>query len=124
MNQCNSCHHNINSDVQEDHEILVSSPLVGLSEDMYLSTTGSNHSNNKYRARIKKKTGNICYTLNMLEQYGNIQLMQKDTKIYVAKLRKIDFDDNFDELFEKGKNNIGNYFKTSRFKIFSMVWLG
>ena len=57
--------------------------------------------------KIRKKKGNACYCLNCLEQYGKINIIiKKDfSKIFISKLQLIDFNDNFDLLFEKGKNN-------------------
>ena len=68
-------------------------------------------SNPRYKPKIRKKTGNNCYTLNLLKTNGNIHLLYNDEKIYFCKLRMVEFDDHFDELLEKGKVNLGNYFK-------------
>jgi hypothetical protein len=75
------------------------------------NNTNSNKSNYKYRQKVRKRSNDICYTLNFYEKYGNIYVSHNSTKIFVAKIRKVNFDDNFQELFEKGKNNLGNYFK-------------
>ena len=57
--------------------------------------------------KFRKKKGNACYCLNCLEQYGQINIIIKQdfSKIFISKLKLIDFNDNFDLLFEKGKNN-------------------
>jgi hypothetical protein len=86
-------------------------------EDNNSTATNSNKSNNKCRQRIRKRSNDICYTLNFCEKYGNIYISQNLNKIFVAKIRKVNFDDNFQELFEKGKNNLGNYFKEEQCNI-------
>ena len=55
--------------------------------------------------KIKKKTGNACYCLNLLEQYGslNIIIPLNNYKIYISKMKLIQFNDHFDELLEKGQ---------------------
>ena len=71
-----------------------------------------NYSNHNYFnyinfnfSRIKKKTGNTCYCLNLLEKNGpiNITIPKNDYKIYISKMKLIQFVDNFDELLEKGE---------------------
>ena len=46
----------------------------------YISSKHSSH-------KIKKKTGNACYCLNLLEEYGpiNILIPLNDYKIYISK---------------------------------------
>lgn len=76
----------------------------------------SNYPNNlpyqpqKSKTKIKKKTGNTCFTLTLMKLNGNIHLFHHNQKVFVSKLRLIDFDDHFDELLEKGKRDIDNYF--------------
>ena len=87
-----------------------------ISHDEYQNITHqvyytSASSNPRYKPKIRKKTGNNCYTLNLLKTNGNIHLLYNDEKIYFCKLRMVEFDDHFDELLEKGKVNLGNYFK-------------
>jgi hypothetical protein len=55
--------------------------------------------------KIKKKTGNACYCLNLLEQYGSINIIipLNNYKIYISKMKLIQFNDHFDELLEKGQ---------------------
>ena len=75
----------------------------------YISSKHSSH-------KIKKKTGNACYCLNLLEQYGSINIIipLNNYKIYISKMKLIQFEDHFDELLEKGqkikKENDENYF--------------
>jgi hypothetical protein len=89
-----------------------------LNEDDYSSTaTNSNKSNYKFRQKIRKRSSDICYTLNFYEKFGFIYITQSLNKTFVAKIRKVDLDDNFQELFEKGKNNLGNYFKEGSINI-------
>jgi len=80
-------------------------------EDCSSTATSSNKSNYKYRQKIRKRSMDICYILNFLERFGNIYITPNINKSFIAKIRKVNFDDNFQELFEKGKNNLGNYFK-------------
>lgn len=81
-------------------------------EEINSSSTNSSKSNIKItKSRHKKKMNNICYTLNLLEKGGNIHVIQKEDKAFVSKITKIDFKDNFKELLDKGKSNIGTYFK-------------
>ena len=85
-------------------------------QDEYQNVThhiyySSASSNNRYKSKVKKKTGNNCYSLNLLKTNGNIHLFHNDEKLYFCKLRMVDFDDHFDDLLEKGKTNLGNYFK-------------
>jgi hypothetical protein len=80
-------------------------------EDYSSTATSSNKSNYKYRQKIRKRSMDICYILNFLERFGNIYITPNISKSFIAKIRKVNFDDNFQELFEKGKNNLGNYFK-------------
>ena len=81
-------------------------------EDSTCSTAAnSNNSNHKFRQKIRKRSNDICYTMSFYEKYGNIYVSSNTNKTFIAKIRKVDFDDNFQELFEKGKSNLGNYFK-------------
>lgn len=82
-----------------------------MEEDTCSTTANSSRSNYKYKQRIRKRSNDICYILNFYERYGNIYISQNANKIFVAKISKVNFDDNYQELFEKGKNNLGNYFK-------------
>jgi len=60
---------------------------------------------------IKKKPSEICYALNMMENIGNFILkISESQKLYITKIKKIDFPDA-SELFEKGRHNFGEYFK-------------
>ena len=85
-------------------------PIESIEDENFSTKTNSNKSN-KIQRRIRKRSNNICYTLSYYEKYGNIYVSTNTTKIYVAKIKTVDFDDNYQELFEKGKNNMGNYFK-------------
>jgi hypothetical protein len=52
------------------------------------------------------KIGNRCYCLDLLEFFGPLNILSKpdELKLYISYLRLIEFDDHFDELLEKGKN--------------------
>jgi hypothetical protein len=59
----------------------------------------------------KKKPSEICYALNMMESLGNFIVKTSDTgNLFVIKIKKVDFSDA-SELFEKGRHNLGEYFK-------------
>jgi hypothetical protein len=81
-------------------------------EDNFSTNNSSSRSIYKNRLRIasRKKSTDICYTLNLYEKYGNILISNNNSKIFIAKIRKVNFPES-QELFEKGKNNLGNYFK-------------
>lgn len=59
----------------------------------------------------KKKPSEICYALNAMENLGNFIVKTTEAgKLFVTKIKKVDFSDA-SELFEKGRLNIGEYFK-------------
>ncbi len=74
----------------------------------------SNENQKDKKINIKKikshkhhqKKGNKCYCLDLLELFGPINLISKpdELKLYISDLKLIEFDDHFDELLEKGKN--------------------
>ncbi len=94
-------------------DISVSEVIEDDTNSTATNSNNSNKSNYKTRQRIRKRSADICYILNFYEKYGSIYISQGNTssKLFIAKLRNVNFDDNFQELFEKGKNNLGNYFK-------------
>ena len=57
------------------------------------------------KSKHPKKKGNKCYCLNMLECLGPINIIKipNCSKIYINKMRLVQFNDHFDDLFEKGK---------------------
>ena len=57
------------------------------------------------KSKHPKKKGNKCYCLNMLECLGPINIIKISncSKIYINKMRLVQFNDHFDDLFEKGK---------------------
>jgi len=65
----------------------------------------------KISLTTKKKPSEICYALNMMENIGNFIVKSSDSgKLFVTKIKKVDFSDA-SELFEKGRQNLGEYFK-------------
>ena len=74
----------------------------------------NNYHNHKYNFipssrflyRPRKKIGNTCYCLNLLEKNGSINIITNSSKIYISKIKLIEFDDHFDDLLEKGKTYI------------------
>ena len=61
---------------------------------------------NKSHKHHHQKIGNRCYCLDLLELFGPLNILSKpdELKICISYLRLIEFDDHFDELLEKGKN--------------------
>ena len=58
---------------------------------------------------INKKENLPCFVLDIYEKNGSIQLISKENKVYILKIEKITIEDNYKELYEKGKrNNIKN----------------
>jgi hypothetical protein len=86
-------------------------PIDPLEEENCSYKTSSNKSANKIQRRIRKRSNDICYTLTYYEKYGNIYVSTNTTRLFVAKIKTVDFDDNYQELYEKGKNILGNYYK-------------
>jgi len=65
----------------------------------------------KNKLFIKKKPSEVCYALNMMENIGKfIVKTSENKKLFIIKIKKIDFSDA-SELFEKGRQNLGDYFK-------------
>ena len=80
-------------------------------DDDSISTTVSSEKSIRYLSRInKKKTNDFCYAQTILEEYGNIYVVKSEMTFFISKIRKIKFNDS-NELFEKGKRYLGNYFK-------------
>jgi hypothetical protein len=78
-----------------------------INEDNYIDEPNDFH---KFRKQIKKskhykKTGNKCYCLDMLEHFGPINIINLPScsKLFVSKMEMVQFNDHFDDLFEKGK---------------------
>jgi hypothetical protein len=85
--------------------------VQSIEEENCSSKNNSNKSANKVQRRIRKRSTDICYTLSYFEKYGNIYISTNATKLFVSKIKTVDFDDNYQELFEKGKSSMGNYMK-------------
>ena len=69
----------------------------------------------KKKRKAHKKIGNICYCLNLLEQYGPINTIsiKESSKFFVSKIKLIKFNDHFAELLEKGKLIHKNQYKNN-----------
>jgi hypothetical protein len=93
------------SDLKQEPELDISEK-----DEDSISTTEDSAKSSRYQSRTKKKQNDKCYTLNLLEQCGNIYVVKNESTYFIAKMKKIPFDDS-NELFEKGKKNLGNYFK-------------
>ena len=79
-------------------------------------TTTSTPENSPTLSRIhhKKltKTHNLpCFALDLLDKNGSIYPFRKDDKFFILKLQKINIEDNFPILLDKGKKILGNYFQ-------------
>ena len=79
-----------------------------INEDNYID---KDNNNDYYKGkkqlkkyRHHKKIGNKCYCLDMLEQYGPINIINLPncSKLYVSKMELVQFNDHFDDLLEKG----------------------
>jgi predicted RNA methylase len=93
--------------------LLPHSTLINMQNNNTINTDDPNNQNClissnihcRYKQKLRKKTGNNCYTLNLLKSIGNIHLISKEEKLCCCKLRIVEFDDHFDELLEKGKSD-------------------
>ncbi len=73
--------------------------------------TDQNPFTKNHNSKYRNKTGNACYCLNKFEESGplNILLFPETQKLFISKTALIQFDDHFDELFEKGKQPSNKY---------------
>ena len=64
-----------------------------------------NYDKTRKKPKQSKKKGNKCYCLNMLERLGPINIIKifNSPKIYINKMKKVDFEDHFNDLYEKGR---------------------
>ena len=78
-----------------------------INEDNYIDDQNKSHKIYKHQKKGKyhKKTGNMCYCLNMLEQSGPIYIINppKSPFFFVSIMELVKFNDHFDDLFEKGQ---------------------
>ena len=78
-----------------------------INEGNYIDDQNDSHKTYKHQKKTKyhKKTGNKCYCLDMLEKYGPINIINHPDSSYffVSKMELVNFNDHFDDLFEKGK---------------------
>ena len=88
-----------NNSAIESEELSISTPKIKL----------------KKKKKNHKKIGNICYCLNLLEQYGPINTIyiKESSKFFVSKIKLIKFNDHFDELLIKGKLIHKNQYKNN-----------
>ena len=77
--------------------------------DTNYSANGSNTIQHHYSIssfpKKYKKIGNVCYCLNYLEKSGSIHVIHNSDSpnVYLSKLTLVCFDDNFENLLEKGQ---------------------
>ena len=78
--------------------------------DNYIDESNESNDSHKSRKPTKKnkhhkKIGNRCYCLDMLEHFGPINIINLPNcfGLFVSKMELVQFDDHFDDLFEKGK---------------------
>jgi hypothetical protein len=100
MLTCN-CNKSINNDIKESS--------MDADDDSF-STTVSSGKSSRYVSKLKKKSNDLCYALNMLDRSGNLYVTKSENMLFVAKIKKVNFSDSGD-LFEKGKVSLSNYFK-------------
>jgi predicted RNA methylase len=84
------------------------------SADINNISTAENSPNTKTISSLKfpSKTSTLpCFALNLLEQKGSIQSFKRGDTFYIIKLQKVNIEDNYLELLDKGKTNLGNYFE-------------
>jgi hypothetical protein len=84
------------------------------SADINNISTAENSPNTKTISNLKfpSKTSTLpCFALNLLEQKGSIQSFKRGDTFYIIKLQKVNIEDNYLELLDKGKTNLGNYFE-------------
>lgn len=62
---------------------------------------------NKYKSN---KVNLSCPALNQLNKNGSIEIIVKERKIFLSKIQQINIEDNYSNLFDKGKHTLGNYF--------------
>jgi hypothetical protein len=79
-------------------------------DDDSMSTTMSSSKSNRYVSRLRRKSNDLCYALNMLEKTGNLYIRKSENTFFIAKVKKVNFSES-GEFFEKGKISLSNYFK-------------
>ena len=85
--------------------------------------TFNNNSISKFSQRTIKFTTDYksnknlpCFVLEILENEGPIKIIEKENKLFLIKIQKVKIEDNFKELYEKGKekNNNIKYYKQKK----------
>ena len=85
--------------------------------------TFNNNSISKFSQRTIKFTTDYksnknlpCFVLDILENEGPIKIIEKENKLFLIKIQKVKIEDNFKELYEKGKekNNNLNYYNQKK----------
>ena len=85
--------------------------------------TFNNNSISKFSQRTIKFTTDYksnknlpCFVLEILENEGPIKIIEKENKLFLIKIEKVKIEDNFKELYEKGKekNNNIKYYKQKK----------
>ena len=93
--------------IHNTHIIINTNTNISNSSDESFEYQKDKKTHKKYTKSYKyhQKTGNRCYCLDLLEQFGPINIISKTecSKLYISKLKLIQFEDHFDELFEKGR---------------------
>ena len=77
--------------------------------------TFNNNSISKFSQRTIKFTTDYksnknlpCFVLEILENEGPIKIIEKENKLFLIKIQKVKIEDNFKELYEKGKEKNNN----------------
>jgi hypothetical protein len=78
-------------------------------DDDSFSTTMSSGKSNRYVSRLKRKSNDLCYALNLLDKSGNLYITKSINMLFIAKVKKVNFSDSGD-LFDKGKVSLSKYF--------------
>jgi hypothetical protein len=100
------------------HKRTISTNLSSGSESLESGDTCSSKTNSsqsiKYLPLKSKKTSDLCYTLDLMEKYGNIYTTIPEgselKKLYLARIHLVNFQPN-QEIFDKGEQYLGNYFE-------------
>ena len=91
--------------------ILNNNSIQNLSQKITYFTTNTNSKSNY------NNLNNLpCFVLDILENEGPIKIIEKENKLFLIKIQKVKIEDNFKELYEKGKekNNNLNYYNQKK----------
>lgn len=80
-------------------------------DDECSTVSSSGKSTARHNSKVYKRQSDACYALNLFETQGRLLTRDiNDKALAIIKIHNLTFPDST-ELFEKGKFNLGNYFK-------------